>query len=116
MNEGKYILLWQKYAPVIHVLLKNTDVKNQTLQLYRHEFEHVGQKQKTSVNFSFDLIKGRATNIAGTLGIARDLCHVLDNKAETKLLLKERKIKVSVGKTYELQLTKIEEQLTPEVN
>ena len=113
--EGKYMLLWQKYAPVIQVLLKNTDNKNQKLQLYKHEFEHSGQKQKANVTFSFDLINGKAVNIISTTGIARDLWQVLDNKTATKNLLKDRKIKISIDKSFELQLEKIQENSNTEL-
>lgn len=109
IDEGKYSHLWQKYAAVIHVLLKNTDTESQKLQLYKHEFEHCGSKQSANVSFSFDLINGRAVNVVSSTGIARDLWHVLDNKSATKTWLKEHKIKISIGKTFELQLEKIEE-------
>jgi hypothetical protein len=106
-DEGKYLHLWMKYAAVIRVLLKNTEVENQKLQLYKHEFENSGHKQNTNFTFSFDLINGRAQNIVSTTAIARDLWQVLDNHSATKNWLKERKIKISIGKSFELQFEKI---------
>jgi hypothetical protein len=110
MEDGKFTLLWLKYAAVLHVLLKKTDNENQKLQLFKHEFEHSGQKQKTNVAFSIDLIQGRAVNVVSTTTIARDLWQVLDNRSSTKTMLKERKIRVSLGKSYELELEKIQEE------
>ncbi len=111
VDEGKYMLLWQKYAAVIHVLLKKTDNENQKLQLYRHEFEHSGNRQKANITFSFDMINGRAANMVSTTAIARDLWHVLNNNSVTKDWLKDRKVKISVGKSFELQLEKIQEDI-----
>ena len=106
-DEGKYSHLWMKYAAVIHVLLKKTDNENQKLQLYKHEFENSGHRQNTNFSFSFDLINGRAVNIVSTTAIARDLWRVLDNNTATKNWLKDRSIKISIGKSFELQFEKI---------
>ena len=106
-DEGKYSHLWMKYAAVIHVLLKKTENENQKLQLYKHEFENFGHRQNASIAFSFDLINGRALNIVSSTAIARDLWRVLDNNSATKNFLKERSIKVSIGKSYELQFEKL---------
>lgn len=107
-DEGKYVVLWLKYASVIHVLLKNTDNEIQRLQLYKHEFEHITHKQSTNVSFSLDLLNGRAANIVSTTTMARDLWYVLDSNHATRNSLKERNIKVSIGKSLELQLEKIQ--------
>ena len=108
-DEGKYSYLWMKYAAVIHVLLKKTDNENQKLQLYKHEFENYGHRQNANFTFSLELKNGRAVNIVSTTGIARDLWRVLDNNTATKNLLKERNIKISIGKSLELQFEKIEQ-------
>ena len=106
-DEGKYSHLWMKYAAVIHVLLKKTDNENQKLQLYKHEFENFGFKQNSNFTFSIDLINGRASNIVSSTAIARDLWRVLDNNTATKNWLKDRNIKISIGKNYELLIEKI---------
>jgi len=106
-EEGKYSHLWMKYAAVIHVLLKKTEIEKQSLQLYKHEFENRGHRQNTNFTFSLDLINGRAVNIVSTTTIARDLWRVLDNNTATKNWLKDRSVKISIGKTLELQFEKI---------
>jgi translation elongation factor EF-Ts len=106
-EEGKYSHLWMKYAAVIHVLLKKTENENQRLQLYKHEFENIGHRSKTPVSFSLNLINGRAQNIVSSTEIARDLWRVLDNNQATKNWLKERSVKISIEKNYELHFEKI---------
>ena len=106
-EEGKYSHLWMKYGAVIRVLLKKTDNENQTLRLFKHEFEQAGHKQIANVKFSFDLINGRAQNIVSTTSIARDLWRVLDDHPATRNWLRDKRIKVTLGKSLELQLEKI---------
>ena len=107
IDDGKYLNLWKKYASVIHVLVKNTDNENQKLQLYKHEFDHIGLKHNANIAFSIDLINGKAKNIVSTTALARDLWQVLDSKSITRNILKERKVKISIDKSLELQLEKI---------
>ncbi len=109
IEDGKYTLLWGKYSGAIHVLLKKTDTESQKLQLYKHEFEHSGHKNTANISFSMDLLNGRAANIVSSTTIARDLWQVLDRKPATRNMIKERKIKVSLDRSFELLLEKIQD-------
>jgi len=110
IDEGKYMHLWLKYSAVIRVLLKNTENKNQKIQLYKHEFEHTGHKKNADFSFSFDLINGKAVNVVSSTSIAHDLWQVLDNNPATRIWMKDHKIKISIGKSFELQFEKILEE------
>jgi hypothetical protein len=106
-EEGKYSHLWMKYGAVIRVLLKKTENENQKLQLFKHEFEQTGHKQIANVKFNFDLINGRAVNIVSTTSIAKDLWRVLNDHPATKTWLKDRRIKITLGNSFQLQFEKI---------
>jgi hypothetical protein len=106
-DEGKYLHLWMKYSHVMRVLLKKTDEENQTIKLFKHEIESLGVKSNTSHIFSLELINGKATKATNTTAIAHDLVQLIDNDNALRSVLKERSVKVSLGKTYELQLEKI---------
>jgi hypothetical protein len=105
-DEGKYLYLWMKYSDVIRLLLKKTDNENQKLQLYKHEFENGGRKANSDYAFSFEVVNGRAKTI-NTTAVARDLVKILDSDTAIKTFLKDRSIKVSMGKSLELQLEKL---------
>jgi hypothetical protein len=107
-DDGKYLHLWMKYAEALRILVKKTDIEGQKLQLYKHEIDNYSPKANSGHSFSFNLINGKASNSLKNPGIARDLVIVLDSNTITKNLLKERTIKVSMDKTFELQLEKIE--------
>jgi hypothetical protein len=110
-NEGKYSHLWMKYAAVIHVLLKKTDIENQKFQLYKHEFEFLGSKQNSNITFSLDVVNGKVVNLLKTSDIARDLWRVLDDNSVTKNWLKERSVKISIGKNYDMQFEQMQRTL-----
>jgi hypothetical protein len=107
-DDGKYLHLWQKYADALRILVKKTDNESQRLQLFKHEIDIYSPKANSGHTFNFNLINGKASNSLKNPGIARDLCLVLDSNTITKNLLKERTIKVTMDKSYGLQLEKIE--------
>lgn len=115
-DDGKYMQLWMKYAAALRILVKKTDNESQKLQLFKHEIDHYSPKANTGHVFSFNLINGKAMNSLKNPAIARDLFLVLDSNMVTKNLLKERAIKISMDKSFEVQLEKIElEKVEPEI-
>jgi hypothetical protein len=106
-DDGKYLHLWMKYAAAIRILVKKTDAESQKLQIYKHEIDSYSPKANSGHTFSFEIINGKAMNSLQNPAIARDLVQVLDSNTVTKNLLKERTIKISMDKTFELQLEKI---------
>jgi hypothetical protein len=106
-DEGKYLHLWMKYSHVMRVLLKKTDEENQKLRLFKHEFDSIGAKTNSGFVFSLELKNGKAIKTTNTTAIARDLVQLIDNDNALRNVLKDRSIKVSLDKTYELQLEKI---------
>ncbi|HEY4787919.1 MAG TPA: hypothetical protein VIH57_17810 [Bacteroidales bacterium] len=106
-DDGKYLHLWMKYAAAIRILVKKTDVESQKLQLYKHEIDNYSPKANSGHLFSFELINGKAINSSKNPAIARDLVQVLESNTITKNLIKERALKVSMDKSFELLLEKI---------
>lgn len=116
-NEGKYAQFWMKYAAVIHVLLKKTDLENQKFQLYKHEFELISKKQSSNFSFSLEVVNGRVVNLLKASDIAKDLWRVLDDNSATKNWLKERSVKISIGKNYDMQFEKLQPTIVePSIN
>jgi hypothetical protein len=106
-DEGKYSHLWMKYTAVIRVLLKKTDNENQKLQLYKHEFENGGHRSVSGYVFSVELNNGKVVNKISSTSVAGDLVQVLTNNTEIKNWLKDRHVKLSMQKSFELQLEKV---------
>jgi hypothetical protein len=106
-DEGKYLQLWMKYSHVMRVLLKKTDDEKQKLQLFKHEIEGLGIKNASGHVFSLELVNGKAIKNTNTTAISKDLVQLIDNDNALRNILKERSVKVSMDKTYELQLEKL---------
>ena len=107
-DEGKYMDLWMKYSAVIRLLVKKTENENQKLQLFKHEFDNGSHKAISGYMFSVDLINGRVMNTISTTAIANDLVQVLVSNVTFKTWLKTHSVKISLGKSFDLVLEKIE--------
>lgn len=106
-DQGVYVQLWRKYLPVIRLLLKKTATADQTLQLYKHEFEKTGAKNKLGYVFTLDVTNGKPVNQTGKTAVAFDLLSVLNENEETAKWMKEQTIRIKVGKNCELILQKL---------
>ena len=84
-----------------------SQVLTQKLQLYKHEFENGGNKAKSGYVFSFEVINGKVVKKVCTTSVAGDLVQILDSSSEIKSWLKDRHVKFSMEKTFELQLEKV---------
>jgi len=106
-EEGKYLHLWMKYSHVMRVLVKKTDEESQKLKIFKHEIDSLGVKSTNGHIFSLEMVNGRAIKTTNTTAISRDLVQLIDNDNSLRNIFKERSVKVSLNKTYELQLEKI---------
>ena len=107
-DEGMYLQLWKKYLPVIRLLLKKTDAGQQKLKLYRHEFEVAGNKNKSGYTFSIEIVNGKVANKTNKTAVGRDLVQVMNENEVVANWLKDQSVKISVGKSFELNLEKIQ--------
>jgi hypothetical protein len=107
-DAGMYTQLWKKYLPVIRLLLKKTVDGEQKLQIYKHEFESTGARNKLGYVFSLELVNGKPINKSAATAVASDLYGVLSSNEAVAEWLKDQKIKISVGRSCELVMQKFE--------
>ena len=82
-----YTHIWNKYLPVIRILLKRAAIEAQSLQLNVSDFEKTGPQKKTGFNFTLEFHKGRVNNLAGLSGPAKELAAVIVQDTLSKELL-----------------------------
>lgn len=104
-DEGKYLQLWKKYMPVIRLLLKKSG--DQKLQLYRHEFETTGVRNKSGYSFNIEMVNGKVMNKISGTAVAKDLVQSMNENPDLNAWLKSQNIKISMGRSFELNLQKI---------
>lgn len=72
-----YTQIWNKYLPIIRILLKRATAGNQSLNLNATDFERVGATRKSGYKFHINFVNGRVDNILSASPMARDLADVL---------------------------------------
>ncbi len=108
MIEGKYLTIWQKYLPVIRILLKKSTKEEQQLTINKIDFETVGERGGSGYSFNLEIEKGKVMNgISGT-AVARDLFKTLTTDPQVKEFFLNKKAKVRMNKQFMLIMNTVE--------
>ena len=90
-----YKHVWNKYLPVIRILLKRSASAVQKMGLNRTDFDKGTKGRKSSCTFHIELEKGRVTTISPAAP-AKDLVALLLEDEITKALLRQNNYKISL--------------------
>ena len=99
-----YVHVWNKYLPIIKILMKKTSAGNQTLDLNRIDFERAGSGRKAGYKFSIDFKQGRVSNIISGSPLASDLATVLLNDPASRAILANADITITLNTKFQLAL------------
>ncbi|WP_276503525.1 hypothetical protein [Terrimonas pollutisoli] len=83
-----YTQIWNKYLPVIRILLKKSATEEQRLGLNRTDFEKGNRNRKPSCSFNVKVTNGRFNTVSQSAA-AKELVAVLLEDEVTKKLLRE---------------------------
>lgn len=115
-DAGMYTQLWKKYLPVIRLLLKKTTTDgDQKLQLYKHEFESTGARNKLGYIFALEMVNGKPVNKSNKTAVSNDLCILISENEAIATWMKEQHIKISVNRACEMTFALIAKQAVEEV-
>lgn len=95
-----YTHIWNKYIPVIRILLKKSVKEPQSLPLNISDFEKTGSQKKTGFNFTLAFHKGRVDNLAALSGPAKELCGVLLQDPVTNQLLHQGEYQLTMNAKF----------------
>jgi len=101
-DKGVYVQLWKKYLPVIKLLLKKTDKGEQKLQLYKHEIEKTGARNKLGYVFNMELLNGKPVTKLEQKAAAHDLLSVMNENEEIVEWLKGRHVTITSSRSCEI--------------
>lgn len=96
-----YKEIWQKYVPVMKVLMKKSSNEPQVIGLNKLDFEAAGVR-KTNFKFKIEFQNGRVANIIHDSAIAMELAHQLLENDQITHILKERNYVISVNSKYQM--------------
>ena len=97
-----YTHIWQKYLPIIKILLKRSAVSEQTLDLNRIDFERAGSGRKAGYKFNIEFSKGRVTNVISGSPLASDLAAVIQQDGIMKTLLSDNDYQITLNTKFQL--------------
>ncbi|MBI3883718.1 MAG: hypothetical protein HY305_05785 [Sphingobacteriales bacterium] len=97
-----YTHIWNKYLPVIRILLKKSATGNQTLDLNRVDFERAGSGRKAGYKFDIQYEDGRVGNVISGSDLASNLAAVMLEDTGTKAILKDNNYTVSLNTRFQL--------------
>jgi hypothetical protein len=109
-----YTHIWNKYLPIIRILLKRSAAVDQTLQLNRVDFERAGSGRKAGYSFHIDFSKGRVTNVISSSSLARDLAAAMQQDDGIKPLLLDNEYQIGLSTKFQLSIKNCNLQASPQ--
>ena len=76
----------------------------QEYQLFKHEFEAIGDRTKSGYSFNLEIKNGDLKNNIGGTAVARDLFEVLKSSETAKELMKDNYFKINLTKNFILKI------------
>ena len=94
--------IWNKYLPIIKILLKRSVSSDQVLDLNVTDFERAGIARKSGYKFTILFSNGRVDNVISSIPLAKDLATALLEDAAVKELLLQNNYHISLNPKYQL--------------
>lgn len=100
-----YTQIWNKYIPVIRILLKRTAQQgDQLLDLNRMDFERAGSARKSGYKFSIEFVNGKVANVISNLPLAPDLAQSLLDDNVIRDILQNKDYTISLNTKFQLSI------------
>lgn len=108
-----YTFIWNKYFPVIRILMKRSADTEQMLELNRIDFERTGKGRKAVYKFNIEFTDGKLTGMIRDNPLAQGLASVLMEDDVTKELLLQNNYEFSFDTKFQLHIKNIKKQQEP---
>ena len=96
--------IWDKYLPVIKILLKRSANSDQTLSLNVEDFERAGIARKAGNKFNLHFVNARADNAINASPLAKDFATTLLGDSMVKELFTGAEYELSMNTKYQLSI------------
>lgn len=100
---------WNKYLPIIKILMKRSNTGDQTLDMNKTDFERAAGGRKAKFTFNVTLHKGRIQNITSPSPVAKDLATILQEDEMTRVLVRQIDYQFTMNSSFQLTI----KNLTP---
>lgn len=102
--------VWNKYLPVIKILLKRSKSGEQVLAINQSDFEKAGLARKTGNKFSLFFKNGKVDNVVITSPVAAELASGLLHDESVKALFAEHDYRIAMNTKYQLHIEQMEKE------
>src|SRR5664279_4737346 len=99
-----YTYIWNKYLPVIRILLKKSLGGDQLLSLNREDFERAGTGRKAGYKFIIEFTEGKVSNVISGSDLASHLAAAMLEDAATKAVLQTGHFQVILNTKFQLTI------------
>ncbi len=114
VNHSLYVLLWNKYKPVLLKLMRDAAEAPQEYQFIAHEFRDLNPKERGGHAFTLEAYKRRAQNNIKMSVVAQDLLEILLKSNTAYELLEEAMYEFKMDKQFMLTVTRHEVETAEE--
>jgi len=111
-----YTNVWNKYLPVIKILLKKAKNSDQVLDLNFPDFERAGIGRKAGYKFNIEFSKGRVHNVIINLPLASNLSSLLLQDSMVKELFMKNDYHISMNTKFQLSIKQIPSAETDDIH
>jgi hypothetical protein len=105
-----YTYIWNKYFPVIRILMKRSADAEQMLELNRIDFERTGKGRKAVYKFDIAFVDGKLTGMIRDNPLAQGLASVLMENDITKELLLQNNFEFSFDTKFQLHIKNVKKE------
>lgn len=99
-----YTYIWNKYLPVIRILLKKSAAGDQLLSLNREDFERAGTGRKAGYKFVIVFTDGKVSNVISGSDLASHLASAMLEDAATKAVLQTGQFEVILNTKFQITI------------
>lgn len=99
-----YAVVWNKYLPIIRILLKKSALQEQVLDLNRIDFERAGGTRKSGYRFVVNYIDGRPDALYSGNDLVQTFISVLQNDEVINSHLLKNDYTFTFTSKYQLQI------------
>lgn len=97
-----YTQVWNKYLPIIHILMKRAVASDQLLDMNVIDFERSGAARKSGYKFTILFNGGRVDNVISSSPLAKDLATTLLQDPRVKELLDRNDYQFHLNARFQL--------------
>ena len=99
-----YSHIWNKYLPIIRILMKRSATGDQVLDLNRIDFERAGSGRKAGYKFTIEFINGKVSNMISSNDLAQALATVLMEDEVIRQLLQQNNYEIGLTTKFKLNI------------